>query len=424
MSRQACLLAGGLLIASISVDAQDECDLTPADVTALAVRHRSVELGLYTEPLQSPPSSEVAASANATTDDPVPDASFPALIAVHLGVPTSTSDTGAMTFNLTPFAIVAGKDPSVIDDQTKYVKYEKQRRFGLALTLGGEGEAFDRDGDGVVDDALPAGDLSDIVSAELRFRFRGTRDRRDAVNTEKYFGATDQAFLDAAAAFADISARVVPVVLSTIPSQPNGLYCSADAESLATAQAQFIDSHAERIANFMKVRSEILEEIDSAPIWTFVAGATQRADDFGSDQWWLGVRGAGGLGPDQGWSVSIDYGVKDALTDGDDAKRIKAGVEWASLIAKRYVGASQDGIRASLSGAYEKWQDLPGTADDEVASLNFKLSYPLTDTINIPLSITWANKKALLQDESEVRGYIGFTFDFDGALRRALASGT
>lgn len=422
MRKQACFLAGGLLLASISIDAQEACDLTPADLTALAVRHRSVELGLYTEPLQSPPSSEVAASANATTDDPVPDASFPALIAMHLGVPTSTTDTGAMTFNLTPFAIVAGKDPSVIDDQTKYAKYEKHRRVGLALTLGGEGEAFDRDGDGVVDDALQAEDLSDIVSAELRFRFRGTRDRRDAVNTAKYFTATDQAFQDAAAAFAEISARVAPIVVNTVPAQPSGLYCPSDAEPLATAQAQFIDSHVARIADFMEVRSEILEAIDSAPIWTFVAGATQRADDFGSDQWWLGVRGAGGLGPDQGWSVSVDYRVKDALAGGDDAKRIKAGLEWASLIAKRLVGENSDGIRASLSGAYEKWQDVPGTADDEVARVNFKLTYPLTDTINIPLSITWANKQDLLQDESEVRGYIGFTFDFDGALRKALAT--
>jgi hypothetical protein len=51
------------------------------------------------------------------------------------------------------------------------------------------------------------------------------------------------------------------------------------------------------------------------------------------------------------------------------------------------------------------------------------LSYPLTATISIPLSITWANKTALLQDEAETRGYIGFTFDFDGALRSALQNG-
>ena len=40
-----------------------------------------------------------------------------------------------------------------------------------------------------------------------------------------------------------------------------------------------------------------------------------------------------------------------------------------------------------------------------LGKLNFKLNFPLTDTINVPLSITWANKKALLQDESEKRGF-------------------
>jgi hypothetical protein len=63
---------------------------------------------------------------------------------------------------------------------------------------------------------------------------------------------------------------------------------------------------------------------------------------------------------------------------------------------------------------------VPGAADDNVGQLNFKVNFPLTDTISIPISLTYANKKALLQDESEIRGYIGFTFDFDGALRKAL----
>lgn len=422
MKKTAWVAAVVALVCSVPAGSQEVCDLTPAELAALAVQLRSVARGLQTVPLQSPPSSEVAAPANAATDDPVPDASFPALVAMHFGVPTSMSDTGAITFNLTPFAIVAARDPGVIDDQTKYEKYERHRRLGFALTLGGEGEAFDRDGDGAVDDALEAEDLSDIASAELRYRFHGTRDRRDGDNTKKYFRATDKAFLDAAAAFSDVAARVVPVVLTTIPSQQNGLFCPSDAEMLAQTQAEFIDAQARKIVTFIDTRREILEEIDAAPIWTFVAGATQRKDEFGSDQWWLGVRGAGGLGPDQGWSVSLDYGVKDSLAGGDEAKRIKAGVEWASLVAKRLAGPDKDGIRASLSGAYEKWQDVPGTGDDEVASLNFKLTYPLTDTINIPLSVTWANKKELLVDESEVRGYIGFTLDFDGALRRALAT--
>jgi len=415
---RASALAGILLSVSGLVSAQETCDLTPLEVAAEAVRLRSVDLGLYTEPLQSPASSEVAAPAETATDDPVPDASFPALIAMHLGVPTSASDTGAMTFNLTPFAIVAARDPDVIDDQAKYARYENLRKFGLALTLGGTGEAFDRDGDGVVDDALEAQDLSDIVSAELRYRFRGTRDRRDPGNTALYFKETSDAFTAAASAFAEIGRKLVPVVQGTIAAQASGLYCPSDAKALAAAQGEVIDRHAASVADFINKRHDVLEEIDSSPIWTLVAGVTQRKDDFGPDLWWAGVRSAGGMGPDMGWSFTLDYGVTESLAGGDDAKRVKAGLEWAMLLAKRWVG--KDGVRASLSGSYERWQDVPGATDDTIGKLNFKLNFPLTDTINVPLSITWANKKALLQDESELRGYIGFTFDFDGALRKAL----
>jgi hypothetical protein len=423
MSARTLLVVAALLAASAAAEAQETCDLTPAELIAEAFRLRSVELGLYTEPLQSPPSSEVAASQETATDDPVPDASFPALFAMHLGVPTSTSDTGAVTFNLTPFAIVTTRDPDVIDRQSEYEKYENLRRFGLALTLGGTGEAFDRDGDGVIDDALEAESLEDIVSVEFRWRFSGTRDRRDPSNTRKYFDRTRAAFEAAGLAFAGAGGPLLPIVLATIPrhagsTAENPSYCPSDAKLLVAEHAARIDAGAATVADFIEQRHDVLEEIDSASIWTFVLGATERKDDFGPDQWWAGVRGGGGLGPDMGWSFNLDYGITDSLGAADDAKRIKAGLEWATLLWKRRVGG--DGVRASISGSYEKWQDVPGAGDDDVAKLNFKLSFPLTDTINIPLSITWANKTDLLQDESEIRGYIGFTFDFDGALRKAL----
>jgi hypothetical protein len=415
MSARALALAAAF--AATTVQAQERCDYTPAELIAEAIRIRSVDLGLYAEPLQSPPSSEVAASQETTTDDPVPDASFPALVAMHLGVPTSSSDTGAITFDLTPFSVVAVRDPDVIDKQSEYAKYENLRRIGLALSLGGTGEAFDRDGDGVVDDALEAEDMGDIVSAELRYRFAGSRDRRDPANAKNYFDATKEAYEKAGDAFGEVSRQLVPILLASAPGESK-LYCPSDAEKLATSHARILDAKAGTIASFMERRDEVLEAIDGAIVWTAVAGLTERKEDFGPDLWWAGIRGAGGLGPDMGWSFSLDYGATESLANGDDAKRIKAGLEWATLLAKKWVG--RDGVRASVSAAYEKWQDVPDATDDDITQLNFKVNFPLTDTISIPLSITYANKKELLQDESEMRGYIGFTFDFDGALRKAL----
>jgi hypothetical protein len=415
--RKAFVVALALLAISAAADAQEVCDLDLGDLVAGAIQHRARMIGLANAPLASPASSETGAPAGAGGEDPVADASFPALIAVSLGVPTTASDTGAMTFDLTPFTVVATRDPSVIDKQSEYEKYENLRRVGVALTLGGQGEAFDRDGDGTVDDALSAEDWSDIVSVELRYRFFGTRDRRDRVNYQSYFQQIGDPFDAAATAFTDAAARISTAAAAVTP-QADGRFCPADARALAEANPDKLDPSIEPIQRYLSVRADVLERIDGAPVWTAVIGTMERADEFGPDRWWLGIRGAGGLGPDQGWSTSLDYGKTDSLPGLEDASRLKLGLEWAALWGKRWIGG--DGIRVSLSGAYEKWRDVPGSIDDNVASLNFKLAYPLTDTIKIPLSITWANKTQLLKDEAETRGYLGFTFDFDGALRKAL----
>lgn len=422
MRTRALLLLTAAFGSSSALAAEAACDLDLGDLAGYAIQFRAHALGVADEPLTSPPSSQTGATASTTSDDPVPDASFPALIAMQLGIPTSTTDAGAMTFNVTPFALVAARNSDVIGNQSQYAKYDSLRRIGAALTLGGKGEAFDRDGDGTVDDALTSTDLGDIVSVELRYRFHGSRDRRDAVNEKKYFTALGRLFDPAAAAFATVATSIAGEATS-MPTQANGHYCLADAEKLAAAHAKDIDPAVKATQSYLNARTQVLEEIDGASIWTAVAGATEQKDPFGPDRWWLGIRGAGGLGPDQGWTFSLDFGETESLTGGKNARRIKGGLEWASLIGKRWVAPQQGGIRASLSGAYEKFTNVPGVKDDEVASLNVKLSYPLTDTINVPLSITWANKTDLLKDESEIRGYIGFTFDFDGALRKALTAG-
>jgi hypothetical protein len=412
-------LGAAIALSFVSVSghaAEPVCDLDLGALVGYAINFRAHALGVADEPLQSPPSSQAAAPTTNAADDPVPDAAFPALIAMNYGIPTSSTDSGAMTFDLTPFALVAVRNPDVIHKQSEYVKYDSLRKIGAALTLGGRGEVFDRDGDGQTDEGLESQDMSDIVSFEVRYRFVGSRDRRDAVNEQKYFGAMGRLFDPAAAAFAGVASSIA----SSAPTPQASGFCMADAEAMADTHATQIDPAVKVVQAYLDARQRVLEEIDGASIWTAVAGATEQKDTFGPDRWWLGMRGAGGLGPDMGWSVSVDYGKTSALVGDDDATRIKAGAEWASLIGKRWVSPGQGGVRASLSAAYEKWSDVPGSADDNVASVNIKFSYPLTDTIQVPLSLTWANKSELLQDESEVRGYIGFTFDFDGALRKAL----
>ena len=44
--------------------------------------------------------------------------------------------------------------------------------------------------------------------------------------------------------------------------------------------------------------------------------------------------------------------------------------------------------------------------------MNVRLEVPLRDGITLPLSVTWASHRDLLTEESDIRGNIGFTFNF------------
>jgi hypothetical protein len=63
--------------------------------------------------------------------------------------------------------------------------------------------------------------------------------------------------------------------------------------------------------------------------------------------------------------------------------------------------------------------DVPAAAHDKIESANLKLTYPVTETINLPFSITWANHTDLLRGEREIRGNIGFTYDLSPLFKSA-----
>ncbi len=46
-----------------------------------------------------------------------------------------------------------------------------------------------------------------------------------------------------------------------------------------------------------------------------------------------------------------------------------------------------------------------------------KLEFPLADGLAVPLSVTYANHKDLLEGEDEIRGHIGISYDFSKLLK-------
>lgn len=133
-------------------------------------------------------------------------------------------------------------------------------------------------------------------------------------------------------------------------------------------------------------------------------------------EWRVGIRGTMG-GDNRGWTVNLDYGENE-MPGMEDARMFKAGLEWKTNVWREKVG--RDGIAASVSTAIEKFENVPGAMHDEIAKVNVKFVYPLTFTLKIPFSVTWANHADLLTDESDVRGNIGFTVDFDNLLTQGI----
>ena len=61
------------------------------------------------------------------------------------------------------FSFLSFPKPAVLDYQSKYENHQFLRRWGGSVSFGGKGDAFDRDGDGMVDDALESEKFGDII---------------------------------------------------------------------------------------------------------------------------------------------------------------------------------------------------------------------------------------------------------------------
>ncbi len=404
-----------LLLGAVSAVARAQC---PAgEIDTLAINDRIIDRALLAEsavtPLAAPGASQLSApSGTGESTSLVDQPAFTSLLGFAIDNGLVSSDQNALTVSLSPFAFVAAARPEVIDRQSLYEMYDNVRRFGGSVTLGGKGEAFDRDGDGTVDDALEATELGDIVTWELRWRFSGTRDRRDRSNFAEFRQRTDGAFEDFFASQATLAAAVLAAVTST----PAGCFSEEEVEAFLETE-EFADLLARLSPSLARVKAayrDALKVVDERAIWSLVAGGTSRGDAFGPDQQMIGVRGAYG-GTGRNWSFSVDYTKTEGVQGLADPRVLRGGLEYQVLWLRDSL-ISKPGITVSWSGVYESFSHVPEAKHDTNAKLGMKFELPLKDGMSIPVSVSWANHKDLLTDEAELRGHVGFTVDLSKLL--------
>jgi hypothetical protein len=306
----------------------------------------------------------------------------------------------------------------VLDRQTRYGSRRNSliRRFGGAVTFGGSGEPFDRDGDGTVDDSPAAESPFDVVTWDVRVRVAGSRDRRDNVNFRRYQEAVLAPESDLGRAIGDFIRAHATDISGMLVG--NALDAATFNAFLAQPRiAQELAALVPLIDEFVRAHEAITRGIDRAPVWTLAAAGTQRNSSFGPSKLKLGVRGVAGTGPvDHTWNV--DWQQLQAFSSFPEATTWKAAYAASALIL-RGTALTTEGVEIGLSAAVEHYRDVAGAPHDTVVRASATLELPIGRGLRLPVSINYANHRDLLTDQDEVLGHVGLAIDLSEFRKRA-----
>jgi hypothetical protein len=363
-----------------------------------------------------PSDRQLAAPSGSGSGSSVADhASFPSLLGGALDQGLINAGQGTATVNLNFFAFEALVHPEFVTDQVLYAQHSLVRRFGGAITLGGKGQGFDGEGN-VLSQAGTAKDLGDIVDGEIRFRFRGNTDRRDGSNAARMTAAAkterDKAQKES-----------VSFELKNASEMEKLPACgSADqVKAFLQEHKKDISTIASSVAAAQKTLEAEGKKIDQQQVWSFVAGGTRRKTEFGLDSVRAGFRGELGKVQDHQNTLNLDWTRSAALPNGLRPTTLKLAFEH-SYRWKSGSTFAPDGIDISASLSVENDRDVPDAQHPSNVKANIKFEYPISKSMKIPVSLSWANHEDLLTGEKNIRGHIGFTVDFSKLGAAADAS--
>ena len=376
-------------------------------------------------PLASPSEKQMGAPSSTNLGSTVVDRpSFSELLGLAIDNDLVALGDGLASISLDFFAFLALADPAVLDQQSKYGKYDFWRRFGASASLGGKGDSFDRDGDGKKDEALKAEKLTDIVTWEAKYRIFGSRDRRDDRNFSRYLealGLTHAALSQKMAAFLNTYKE------KWLERSPDGrAYFSEDKveKTLSDPKVEKELMEIAKISKEMAVRYEdVGKKIDKSPVVSIVVSGTSRDNKkYGPNKLALGLRGVWGWGAwDNTFNVELSR-IEGFLKNLDEGagREIKLAYQASTLWLKNSA-ICEEGITVAAGVAAEFYRNIPDALHNSIIKASVQLVYPVSKSVSIPVSITWANHGDLLSKEGIVRGNIGFSIDFSQFQKKKIS---
>ncbi len=364
-----------------------------------------------------PSDRQVAAPSTASGSPTLVDhASFPAVLGAALNDDLVTTNDRSATVDLNLFAFETLTHSDYLSSQSKYQEHTTARKFGGSITFGGTGDKFDRNGDGKVDDPLIAKDLGDIIDYELRFRLSRSTDRREKYNAEALITAitvVDAELLLQFHNFRMLHANEIKNMMDEAGCAPEG-----DVKALLDRWKQDLSEVGASIIEANRDLQMAVDKIDLRPVWSIVAGGSERRQQFGANSVKLGIRAELFKSKGHENTLNLDWLRKQSLFGMPEMKTLKGSFQH-TYTWKKGSTVAPDGIDISASASFEHTQNVPDVKHPDIFKVNAKLEYPLTKAIKIPISISWANHTDLLTDEHDIRGHVGFTVDFSKLTKPA-----
>jgi hypothetical protein len=361
------------------------------------------------EPDHAPSSSQASSPAGSSVSpDVTGKASFPDLVGVALDSAFGTgSPDQAVTLQLSPFAIEAAIDKTVVDNPDRYESRKGLRRIGLSATFGGKPDDDSAFAKGQAGSAATR-NVSDIVVLQGSYRAVGTRDRRDYPEKYRQEVANEQEALNA--------------LLVKIAQDPDlTLVLGLSEEEQCNAFLAYLRRHADVARSLTKTVQQfeadldrVNQDIDRSFLLTFRASAELRKEFVGRDKYRFGLVAEGLLGPVD-FTGNAEYRIDQDLGGGSDQEFRFALMAAGKLLRKSAV--SENGLDLSLSGSGQ----FRNRGRDTILSVNLKLEYPLAGGLSIPFSITYANHSETLKDKI-VRGNFGISYDLSALKGKGKGS--
>ena len=415
------MFLGGGMQASAQVCKDGQLSLTDALVPIESrAREAARELGIAQARPNPRAAKQVQAPSGATADaSPVDNPSLPEILALAIDNDLlDLSEKQAFSASLNLAALAALIRPGVADDINQYRQYSWLRKVDGKLTLGGKGEALDRDGDGKPDEALRAKELSDSVSWEVRVRVWGSRDRREEGFEERF----NRQILDRVEAEVEAYATFIRTHWfdkGNANAEDGCMPKDRLAAFLATPELQ--KELAALGGKSLEAEGAIdgaIKDLDRSLVVTLFASGTRREAELGPDKTGFGLRAGWGRGL-LDHTFNVDWTKQEGLLGAPDARVTKLGYQAGGEIQ----GAGFEGSKLSLFGAWERYSNVPSAKHRTVAKAGGKLEIKLADGLTLPVSLTWANHRDLLTDAGDVVGNVAIALDLSDlrkAKRKAL----